>query len=80
MYIRESLLPLTRSEVEQYIKFRIAAAGGDVNIVASEVYDVIMEKTKGMYRKINQVMTLALMDAFFTSQHLISFDIINKIT
>ncbi|MBN1522181.1 MAG: AAA family ATPase [Candidatus Aureabacteria bacterium] len=79
MYIRESLLLLTRAEVEQYIKFRITAGGGDVDMVDAAAYDVIHEKSGGVCRKINKIMTLSLMQAFFTSQKRITSDMIREI-
>jgi len=79
MYIREMLLPLTRSEVEQYIKFRIVAANGSVEIIDENVYDAVYEKTDGVCRRINKIMTLSFINAFFASQKRITSDIIKEI-
>ncbi|MCK5707437.1 MAG: AAA family ATPase [Candidatus Aureabacteria bacterium] len=79
MYVRESIMPLSSSEIEQYVKFRIAAAGGNVEIVDDDAYEVIAEKSKGLLRQNNKIMTLALMNAFFASHRSITSDMIRSI-
>ena len=79
MYIREQLSSLDRAEVEQYVKFRLAAAGGDVDMMDASAYDAIYSKSEGVCRRINKILTLAMMNAFFTSQRRISSDMINNI-
>jgi len=79
MYIREEIAPLSYNETEQYIKFRIAVAGGDVNIIDDKIYKAVYEKTKGICRKINKIMSLAFIQAFFAFKNRIDFDIINSV-
>ncbi len=79
MYIREEITALSKEETEQYVKFRIAVAGGDVSIVEKEAYDIIYEKSGGICRKINKLMTIAFMQAFFAFKNTVSFDIIKGV-
>ena len=79
MYIREKLSLLDRAEVEQYVKFRLAAAGGDVDMMDASAYDAIFTKSEGVCRRINKILTLAMMNAFFTSQKRLTSDMIHSI-
>jgi general secretion pathway protein A len=79
MYIREKIRQLNRFEVEQYIKFRIAASGGNVELIDPEAVGAVAVKSEGICRNVNKVMTLAMMNAFFASQPKINSVIIDNI-
>ena len=79
MYIREHLEALNRAEVEQYIKFRLGVSGGDVDMIDASAYDAIAEQSGGICRRINKILMLSMMDAFFSSQKRISSDMIKSI-
>ena len=60
MFIRARLRPLTRAEVEQYVKFRCLVAGGTPQLFASDTFDLIYDYSKGIPREVNRVCHNAL--------------------
>ena len=73
--VRCYLNHLNRKETEEYIKFRMAKASGNVNIEKSAV-DRLYRITKGIPRLINSVMKRALVMAYSDSRkHIIKRDV-----
>ncbi|NQU44616.1 AAA family ATPase, partial [bacterium] len=54
MYTRVRLRPLTRNEVEQYVKYRLLLVNGRTDIFSSECYPWLAEASRGIPREINR--------------------------
>ncbi len=63
MFIRARLRPLSREEVEQYVKFRCLVAGGSPQLFASGTFDLIFEYAMGIPREVNRVCHNALIES-----------------
>lgn len=64
--IRYTLKPLSSSETEQYIQFRLKTAGLSKNIFTQEAMSKIYEYSKGIPRKINNICDLSLLVGYST--------------
>ncbi len=60
MFIRARLRPLSREEVEQYVKFRCLVAGGSPQLFVSDTFDLIFDYAMGIPREVNRVCHNAL--------------------
>jgi general secretion pathway protein A len=58
------IMPMSRSETEQYVKFRLMVAGSPVELFDEECYDIIHSLSKGICREVSKVADNALMEAF----------------
>jgi general secretion pathway protein A len=59
-FVRTELRPLHRSEVEQYIKFRLLVAGGRPGIFDASSLDPLFERSLGIPREVNRICHNAL--------------------
>jgi type II secretory pathway predicted ATPase ExeA len=58
------LMPMSRAETEQYVKFRLMVAGSPVGIFDQECYDLIYARSEGICREVSKLADNALMEAF----------------
>jgi len=58
------LLPMSRPETEQYIKFRLMVAGSPQDLFDEASYDVIYNRTGGICREVSKIADLALLEAY----------------
>lgn len=63
MFVRVGLRPLSRAEVEQYIKYRLLMAGGRPTLFDSGYHEVVTEQSRGIPREINRLCDAALRNA-----------------
>lgn len=79
MFMRARLRPLTKDEVEQYIKFRCLMAGGKPNIFGSDTIPLIYDYTGGIPREINRVCHNALLLAARNHSHIVNARMVKTI-
>ncbi len=58
-----SLSPLSKEDLEQYVKFRLLKCGAQADLLNPEIYRLIYEATKGIPREINRLLYAAFIDA-----------------
>lgn len=58
-----SLDPLSREDLEQYLKFRLLKCGAAVDLLSSEIYDLAYKATGGIPREVNRLMYAGFIDA-----------------
>jgi len=74
--MRYRLGPLSEDETHGYIAHRIDVAGGDESIFDDEAGHLIYEYTKGIPRKINNLASSSLLEAFGVGRKVITPDIV----
>jgi general secretion pathway protein A len=77
MFTRVALRPLTRGEVEQYVKFRILMANGRPSLFASNCFDLLFELSGGIPREINRICHNALQRAASKGLSAVSPDLLS---
>lgn len=60
MFARTEIRPLRKSEIEQYVKFRLLMAGGSSQLFSDDVYEPLLEYSRGIPREINRLCHNAL--------------------
>lgn len=60
MFARTDIRPLNRTEIEQYVKFRLLMAAGMPNLFEAATFDMLTDLTQGIPREINRVCHVAL--------------------
>ncbi len=70
-----NLEPLSLQDTEQFIKFRLLKCGGDVDLLNSDIYQLVYKATGGIPRDINKLLYTSFIDAA-TSDEYVSADII----
>lgn len=60
MFARTELRPLHRSEIDQYVKFRILLVGGRPNLIEPDLFDELYAYSGGIPREINRICHNAL--------------------
>lgn len=68
--------PIRQEETPEYIDHRIKVAGGDPDIFSQEAKEMIYSYTKGIPRKINNLASGALLEAFARNKKQITTDIV----
>jgi len=58
------IMPMSRSETEQYLKFRLMVAGSPIELFDEECYDIIHSLSNGICREVSKIADNALMEAF----------------
>lgn len=58
------LMPMSRPETEQYIKFRLMMAGADREVFDAASYELIYSHTCGVCREVSKLADLALLEAY----------------
>jgi general secretion pathway protein A len=80
MTVCTHISPLTRDEVEFYIKYRLKVAGNEEAVVFEEgVLDAIYEFSKGIPRLINVLCDFTLLTAFTDERKTIDMVLINEV-
>lgn len=75
---RYHLLPLTREETHEYIRHRMAIAGGNVGVFTSAAIARIYRMTQGIPRQINIVCDRALLGAYSRGQYTVTPEIVAR--
>ena len=80
MTVCTHISPLTREELESYIKYRLKVAGNEEAVVFEEgVLDAIYNFSKGVPRLINILCDFALLTAFTDERKTIDISLINEV-
>lgn len=58
------LTPLDREQTEQYVKFRLLAAGGGTTIFTKEAFELLHESTGGVPRRVSRLAAAAMQEAY----------------
>jgi general secretion pathway protein A len=74
--IETELSPLDEEETEQYIKFRLMVAGGQVDLFSPDCFPLIYRKSGGIPREISKVADNALLEAFSQGRRVIEPEIL----
>ena len=77
MFTRVQLRPLTASEVEQYVKYRLLLAQGRADLFESECYAWLAEASQGIPREINRLCHNALGRAAAAGRRTVSVEILS---
>lgn len=72
--------PLNQTGVANYMRFRLEAAGGSLDIFEPEAIDKIAERTGGNQREINALCDLALLTAFSRSKKTVDAELLAGIS
>jgi type II secretory pathway predicted ATPase ExeA len=70
------IMPLSLSDTEQYIKFRLLVAGSNGHVFDSECYQLIHSKTGGICREISRLADNSLLEAFLRGDRRVGADVI----
>ncbi|GAB4330150.1 MAG: MSHA fimbrial biogenesis protein MshM [Candidatus Abyssubacteria bacterium] len=70
------LMPMSRAETEQYMKFRLMVAGAMQDIFDNECYDLIHSHTSGICRDVNTIADNCLMEAFLRGESVVGKGIV----
>jgi general secretion pathway protein A len=62
------LMPMSRAETEQYVKFRLMVAGAMQDIFDGECFDLIHSHAEGICREVNKIADNSLMEAFLQGE------------
>lgn len=79
MFARTEIRPLRRSEIAQYVKFRLLMAGGAPMLFSDESFDPLLEYSRGIPREINRVCHNALALAAKLGQRNVTGDTLHKL-
>jgi len=79
MFARTEIRPLRKSEIEQYVKFRLLMAGGSSQLIGDDVYDPLLELSRGIPREINRICHNALALAARQGQRSVSAETLKKL-
>jgi general secretion pathway protein A len=60
MFARTDIRPLKRTEVEQYVKFRLLMAAGNPGLFSEDSYDLISDLSQGIPREVNRICHVSL--------------------
>lgn len=74
--IETELCPLDQEETEQYIKFRLMVAGGQVDLFTPECYPLIYRRSGGVPREISKAADNALLEAFSQGRRVIETELL----
>jgi len=74
--IETELSPLDEEEAEQYIKFRLMVAGGQVDLFSPECFPLIYKKSRGIPREISKAADNALLEAFSQGRRVIEPEVL----
>ncbi len=58
-----TLTPLTREDLEQYVKYRLLKCGGAPDLLTSDVYDLLHEQSGGVPREVNRLLYGSFIEA-----------------
>ncbi|MBI4832520.1 MAG: ExeA family protein [Candidatus Lindowbacteria bacterium] len=70
------LMPMSRAETEQYMKFRLMIAGSNDDLFSADCYDLIHAHTGGICREISKIADNALMEAYLRGESKVSRGIV----
>ncbi len=76
--IRAHLRPLTTSETEQFLKFRLLVAGGKPDVFTPEAYSLITERAEGLPREAMRVADVGCLEAYFKGVNHVSAPILDE--
>ena len=79
MFARTDIRPLNRTEVEQYIKFRLLMAAGNPSLFNDDTFDLIHELSQGIPREINRVCHVALGAAARQGGNRVGIDLLRRL-
>jgi len=74
--IQFTLQPLQSAEVGEYLSCRLESAGGQPNLFTGSAVELISRHSAGIPRRINQLASLALLEAFGRGSQQIDVDIV----
>lgn len=77
--LRYHLEPLTREETEEYMKFRLEKAGGDLSLFDERAIDVIYKYSGGIPRVINNIASSCLIEGFASESPVITSEIVMNV-
>lgn len=70
------LLPLSLSDLEQYVKYRILKCGGQFDFFSNEIYGLVHQLSGGIPREINRLLYATLIEAMAANQHTITAELL----
>jgi len=74
------LMPMSRDETKQYVKFRLLVAGVAEDIINNETYDLIHSSTGGICREISRLSDNALLETFLRGESGVTRSIVEYCT
>lgn len=72
------LMPMSESETEQYIKFRLMVAGSTQELFDKECYELLYSHSDGICRQVNKLADLSLLEAFLRGESRVAPDIVRR--
>ena len=78
MFIKETIKPLSKEEVQKYIQNKLKIANCTLTMFPEEIYEVIHTATGGVCREINNLVYNALVEAFYLQKKVIDCDVLLK--
>jgi general secretion pathway protein A len=69
------LMPLSRQEAEQYIKFRLMVAGAVEEIIEPECYELMHSRSGGICREVSKLADSMLLEAFLRGENRVTTQI-----
>jgi general secretion pathway protein A len=72
------LMPMSRAETEQYIKFRLMMAGAATDCFHDRSYELIYAHTCGVCREVSKIADTALMETYLMGLRLVTPEIVQK--
>lgn len=76
--IRAHLRPLTASETEQFLKFRLLVAGGKPDVFTADAYAFITEQAEGLPREAMRFADVGCLEAYFKGVNRVSAPILSE--
>ncbi len=77
--VRYCLRPLNKAEIKEYVSYRLSIAGGHNGMVDPSIFESLFRYSKGIPRIINNIMSLALLNAFSLDKKVITTDIVKDV-
>ncbi|MFH1429849.1 MAG: AAA family ATPase [Candidatus Margulisiibacteriota bacterium] len=78
MFIKESIKPLTLTEMKKYIKYKLKQVNCKQDLFSNDVYEVIHVASGGICREINNLIYNALIESFYMQKRMIDNKVILK--
>lgn len=77
IWVHERLLPLSETDTQEFLIYRLKAAGGDRDIFSAEACHLIHEGGKGICREVMKIADSALYEAFVRKERTVTDEIVS---
>lgn len=77
--IETEIAALDEEETEQYVKFRLMVAGGQVDLFTLECFPILYRRSGGIPREISKVADNALLEAYSQGRRIVEADMLETV-